>query len=62
MLMMGKMYRTIQMRLSEKEKDNSEHTEVNVIGISSIIEKVHLDNLNVYLDTLICKFFSDLQH
>ena len=42
MLMMGKMYRIIQM--SEKEKDNSEHTEVNVIGISSSCEKVLLCN------------------
>ena len=33
--------------LSEKEKDNSEDTEVNIIGISLICEKVLLCN---YID------------
>ena len=43
------MYRTIQMRLQvRRKKDNSEHTEVNVIGISSSCEKVLLCKLYLY--------------
>ena len=49
--MMGKMYRRIQMRLRVKrKKDNSEDTEVNIIGISSSCEKV-----------LVCKYI-DIFH
>ena len=41
MLIMGKMYRVIPMRLQvKKEKDKTENGEMNIINVSSSCEKV----------------------
>ena len=32
------------------------------VKLGKFVEKVHLDDLNVYLDSQICRFFSDRQH